>query len=113
MSLITYPPVAVLCADTHNYQVGVITYGGKTIQQIIVGTRGATHDPIEGEDRAFSVGDQLQYRLTENIEGLGCLRVTGLDEYEFVRVAGWSGGKRRTRRRHSRNKSRRYRWKPR
>lgn len=97
--LITYPPVAVLCADTHNYQVGTVTYNGKDIKQIVVGTGGATHDPIESDGRTFSVGGQLQYTLTEHIEGFGYLRVTGLDMYEFVRVVGWTGGKMLTRRR--------------
>jgi hypothetical protein len=38
------PPVAILCADTHNYQEGTISVDGVNIRQIVVGTGGASHD---------------------------------------------------------------------
>lgn len=41
-----YPPIAVLCADTHNYQEWDLTYGDMTVRQIVVGTGGASPDPV-------------------------------------------------------------------
>ena len=42
--LATKPPIAILCADTHNYQEGIIRVGDVEIRQIIVGTGGAAFD---------------------------------------------------------------------
>ncbi len=94
---ITYPPIAILCADTHNYQKGTITYGGMSIPQIIVGTGGAHPDnvtvPVETEHEAEGV----HYKMEEHMPGYGYLRVN-VGSTEFVKIMDWptEGGKRKT-----------------
>jgi hypothetical protein len=102
--LITYPPIAVLCADTHNYQVGMLTFGGVSIKQIIVGTGGAEPDPILTEETVM-VLEGIHYTKLEHTPGYGYLRVFGSDAFEFVKVRDWEssgGGRSRRRHRHKR-----------
>ena len=100
--LAVYPPRAVLCADTHNYQRGVLRVGGVVIPQIVVGTGGAEPDPIDVEYME-SHGRQIEieegmYELQEYVPGYGYLRVDADGHEEFVLVAPWDsvGGRRRT-----------------
>ncbi len=45
-SLRAYPPQLLLVADTHNYQLGTVTWKGTDIRQVVVGTGGADLDPL-------------------------------------------------------------------
>lgn len=95
---ITYYPIAVLCADTHNYQRGVLTLPNGTLQQLVVGTGGAHHDPLGASvGDSFTSGD-MTYTLKEHVPGYGFL-VVNVGHTEFIKVADWPsiGGFRRTR----------------
>jgi hypothetical protein len=95
--LITYPPRAILCADTHHYQYGVITHKGVSINQHIVGAGGASHDTMDA--KVDTITQEYTYTMRNYIPGYGYARVTS-DGVEFVRVADWSvGGTRRAKRR--------------
>lgn len=94
--LIMYPPRAVLCADTHNYQHGIISYKGVDIVQYVVGTGGAEPDVIHPElPTSVNIGP-ITYTRRSHIPGYGYVRVYP-DSIEFVKVADWgaAGGTRR------------------
>lgn len=99
--IVTNPPMAVLCADTHNYQHGEITYNGVTIPQYTVGTGGAEPDPFPAgyavPVEPFNKVPGISYKLLEISSMYGYLRVTDGPRFEFVPVSPWSGGYRRTR----------------
>lgn len=110
-----YPPTAILCADTHNYQKGTLQIGDITIQQYVVGTGGAHPDGVNASVGETHTVDGIIYTMDEYIPGYGYLEVTG-DETKFIKVSDWrsfeaKGGKRihkthkkskRMRRRHTR-----------
>lgn len=114
------PPIAILCADTHNYQFGTITYNGITVPQYVVGTGGAKPDPlikpILGAATVFKPHgtDGLTYRYDHMIDGFGFLLVSGTPSslnfrFELTKTAAgipipWRGGSRRRRRRLRRTK---------
>lgn len=113
-------PIAVLCADTHYYQHGVIERigtEGPPIHQIIVGTGGADPDAhVTGFDSHDFEGG---YKLTKIKEdpGFGFLHVMAPDvsAARFVHVAPWparpahKGGRYAPRRRRSTQNTRRRR----
>lgn len=111
--LATYPPRAVLCADTHNYQRGVLRIGGVEITQIVVGTGGAEPDPIiveymDSQGRQIMMEDGM-YELQDYVPGYGYLRVDERGE-EFILVVPWDkvgGGGRRSRSRRTKKLMRR------
>jgi hypothetical protein len=95
-----YPPILILCADTHNYQVGSITTStGKKIRQVVAGAGGANFDPIIAKVDPVGVG-HIPYQLEEHIPGFGYLEVKELRSYEFKKIMEWpaKGGGRRRRR---------------
>ena len=101
-------PTAILCADTHNYQHGVITYRGTAFNQYVVGTGGASPDPLpdNSEGGVFTIGE-LTYVVKDTKSAYGYLRIND-DVPIFKKVSDWSGGARtRRRRRRSRRRSRR------
>jgi len=92
-----YPPILILCADTHNFQVGSITTStGKKIRQIVAGAGGAIYDPIIAKIDPAGVG-HIPYALENHIPGFGYLEVKGLGSYEFKKIMEWpaKGGRRR------------------
>lgn len=97
--LVLYPPLAILCADTHHYQEGLITYKGVDIHQYIVGTGGAAPDSMTSDASTIDSAG-VHYARLDFISGYGYARVSAAG-VEFVKVAEWSiggGGQRRTRR---------------
>lgn len=110
-----YPPEAILCADTHNFQIGTIHVGGTRILQYTVGTGGAKHDPIEVELNPIPIGTGGIFMTFEShIPGYGFLEVRP-GRLDFVRAADWpaprvgaEGGRRsrRARRRGTRRQRR-------
>ncbi len=92
-SLIVYPPVAILCADTHHYQSGVLTYKDVPINQYIVGTGGAAPDTMTWETNTILFEDDIHYERHEFISGYGYARITDTG-VKFIKVAEWgsSGG---------------------
>lgn len=111
--LSTNPPIAILCADTHNYQQVFITYNGVTIPQIVVGTGGAEPDTVDwskytvdtplGDDIVFSIsqpskGEQGAY-------GFAVFDTDGHHTFQYVRSWNLGGGRRRRQTRRRRNKS--------
>jgi hypothetical protein len=93
-----YPPIAILCADTHNFQKGTLQIGDITIPQYIVGTGGAHPDFVNASVGETHTVDGVIYRMDEYIPGYGYLEVTP-EETKFIKVADWrsfeaKGGKR-------------------
>jgi hypothetical protein len=103
--MLEYPPVAILCADTHNFQVGMLNVRGTKILQFIVGTGGAAHDPISvPTDAPIKIADDIQLEFVNHIPGFGFLVCERLASRRFEHVADWSleatsGGRRRKTRR--------------
>jgi hypothetical protein len=95
---ITYPPIAILCADTHNYQKGTITYNGLSIPQIIVGTGGAHPDPVTVPIGTIHIENGIRYQMEEHIPGYGYVEVN-VGTTEFIKIMDWvtEGGRRKTR----------------
>jgi len=93
-----YPPVAVLCADTHNFQIDNIDVRGQSITQYVVGTGGADYDPIDC-DTSIPIkvtDDGIQVTFETHTPGFGFLVVTP-ENLEFVKALDWGaeGGRRR------------------
>jgi len=86
--IVAYPPVLVLCADTHNYQENMITVGGVKIKQIVAGTGGAHHDLLGDTSSKIDHAD-IQYTIENHIPGFGYLEVPALGAHEFKFVAPW------------------------
>lgn len=102
-----YPPIAVLCADTHHYQYATIqnTTNSKApeIHQFIVGTGGAKHDPhMDDFSETELMGGSYKFTQKHAETGFGFLRVSDSDHsrFEFIKVREWpaesKGGYRRT-----------------
>jgi hypothetical protein len=97
--LARYPPIAILCADTHNYQQGTLKISGVTIPQFIVGTGGAHPDFVKGKNGDTYEIEGVTYTMDSYIPGYGYLQITDKDK-EFIKVEDWRsfegiGGKRR------------------
>lgn len=116
--LVRYPPIAILCADTHNYQKGTLQVGDVTIQQYVVGTGGAHPDYVKGKNGDTYDIMGVTYTMDTHISGYGYLEVTS-DEAKFIKVSDWrpfegKGGKRgkktykRYRHSHKHRKSRKH-----
>lgn len=84
LAALTEPPIAILCADVHNYQVGEITYRekngdeGYTIPQYVVGTGGAAPDrmfALDGKHDYTTPDGKITYKLQDTREGYGFLTV--------------------------------------
>jgi hypothetical protein len=103
-ALYSKPPVAILCADTHNYHQVDITYGGSTIKQIVVGTGGASPDPVIWDIDLYKssiVEDDISYKIIPPIKQnkYGFIVIDTLGEHTFVPVLAWAskGGRRKPR----------------
>lgn len=100
-----HPPIAILCADTHNYQEGVIVYGDLRIPQYVVGTGGAMPDKmfeVAAGEEIFTRADMpYTYEFRRMIPNYGYLRIDPGPTFLFEEVTGWRGGarKQKTRRR--------------
>ena len=92
-------PLAILCADTHNYQEGVIRVGDVEIRQIVVGTGGASSDdynpdlpPLDIEARAGFI--PINYTLDRpisvaNAHQFGYYQMDGPGVGRFIPVFPW------------------------
>lgn len=87
--LIHRPPIAILCADTHHYQHGIIEYKGVHIAQYIVGTGGAEPDFMKADTDILNV-DDITYRRIEYMKGYGYLQVNTPSHIEFIHVCDWA-----------------------
>ena len=97
--LVEYPPIAILCADTHNYQKGTLKLGENApIPQYVVGTGGAHPDYVKGKNGETYGIDGVVYTMESHIPGYGYLEIKS-DKPEFIKVEDWrpfeaKGGKR-------------------
>jgi hypothetical protein len=94
-----YEPLMVLCADTHNYQEGILKVNDKIIKQYIVGTGGADPDYVKAKNGDEVIVDDIKYKMNNYIAGYGYLEVSG-DGVKFKKVDNWreyegKGGKKR------------------
>jgi hypothetical protein len=92
-------PLAILCADTHNYQEGVIRVVDVEIRQIVVGTGGASSDdynpdlpPLDIEARAGYI--PINYTLDRpisvaNAHQFGYYQMDGPAVGRFIPVFPW------------------------
>ena len=115
--LATKPPIAILCADTHNYQEGIISVGGVAIRQIIVGTGGAAFDVYRNDQPplvisgAAATATPIVYTL-DAVTSLPHYRQYGYYQMDapgvghFIEVTPWEGAGGGRRRRHMRTHKR-------
>jgi len=106
------PPIAILCADTHNYQQVFITYKGVTIPQIVVGTGGAEPDTVDwskytidtplGEDIVFSISQPSKEE--QEAYGFVVFDIDGRYTFKYVRSWNLNGGSRKRVRRNRQTK---------
>ena len=100
-----HPPIAILCADTHNFQHDTIQQVGEDgapnsdvpmLHQIIVGTGGANPDAYREGFTQEVRRDRYLFRQLLAIPGFGFLYVDnpGLSEYRcrFKKIMDWSVG---------------------
>jgi hypothetical protein len=109
-------PLAILCADTHNYQEWDIGYKGHTFHQAVVGTGGAKPDLVPAlqhlpYNTAFVPGDDLFEQIhliegtpfssltfttpktpRERVPGYGYYRLFDDRSHLFRLVQRWPGG---------------------
>jgi hypothetical protein len=85
-----YPPIAILCADTHNYQYGDLQFGGEgapVIPQYVVGTGGADLDNLPIRLAPFEVTEgSLRYMYKGGIKAYGYMRIDSPKKMKFVKV---------------------------
>lgn len=86
--LTKYPPVAILCADTHNYQKGTLKMGDVTIPQYVVGTGGAHPDYVKAKNGDTYTAMGVTYTMESYIPGYGYLEVK-TDTTKFINVENW------------------------
>lgn len=95
-------PVAVLCADTHNYQEGVLVVGKTIINQVVVGTGGADPDRYTLDSfEPLAVSSDITYFINPEISlpsyGLhGYYQINSPSCGVFLPVVSWAakGGRR-------------------
>lgn len=88
--LADYSPIAILCADTHHYQKGVLKINNISITQYIVGTGGADPDFVKANVGDEYTIDGISYTMEEYIPGYGYLEVSDKN-MEFIKVEDWRG----------------------
>jgi hypothetical protein len=86
--LTDYPPISILCADTHNFQKGVLCINDICIPQIIVGTGGANPDYVSVKSGTKYTIDNITYIMEEYIPGYGYLQITPKG-VSFIKVEDW------------------------
>jgi hypothetical protein len=109
-ALCSKPPIAILCADTHNYHQVDISCGRSTITQIVVGTGGASPDPVNWDLYKSSIDrDGISYTIIPPIDNdkkhlseqnkFGFIVIDELGKHTFVPVLGWAskGGRQKSR----------------
>ena len=88
--LYQYPPIAILCADTHNYQYGDLQFGGEgapRIPQYVVGTGGADLDNLPIRLAPFEVVEgSLRYTYRGGMKAYGYMRIDSPTAMKFVKV---------------------------
>ena len=120
--LATKPPIAILCADTHNYQEGIISVGGVAIRQIIVGTGGAAFDVYRndqpplvisaGAAAAAATATPIVYTLDAatslpHYRQYGYYQMNAPGTGHFIEVTPWEGAGGGRRRLHKRTRKQR------
>jgi hypothetical protein len=111
--LTIYPPIAILCADTHNFQQGTLQVSGVSIPQYVVGTGGAHPDFLKAKDGDKYEVDGITYTIDKSVTGYGYLEVTG-DDIKFIKVEDWrpfegkGGNRKHPLRTHKKRKGKRY-----
>ena len=98
------PPVAILCADTHNYHQVDIKHGDSIIKQIVVGTGGASPDPVIWDLYTTPIiQEDISYTIIPPSEDhknkYGYIVIDELGKHTFVPVLSWAskGGRRKSR----------------
>lgn len=86
--LAKYPPIAVLCADTHNYQKGTLQIADVKIQQYVVGTGGAHPDYVKAKNGDMHTISGVTYTMESHIPGYGYLEITP-ESTKFIKVESW------------------------
>ena len=95
--LSSYPPQAILCADTHNFQKGILNIKGIHIPQFIVGTGGADPDYItppaqyiqpSGDYSFKSIDGNITYTMKSYRTKYGYLEVKSAKP-KFIEVEDW------------------------
>ena len=86
--LANYPPIAILCADTHNYQKGTLKIGDVIIQQYVVGTGGAHPDYAKGKNGDSHTTMDITYTMESHIPGYGYLEIKP-ESTKFIKVENW------------------------
>lgn len=88
-SLAVYPPEAILCADTHNFQINDIDVDGVKLVQYVSGTGGAEFDIIEGSLDPITIADGITLTIRKHVRGYGFLEVRPRNIY-FEHVTHWT-----------------------
>lgn len=106
--LISYPPIAILCADTHNFQTGTLNINGVSIPQYVVGTGGADPDyvkDVNGSSFHSKPDDphNIIYTMDTYIPGYGYLQIDK-DGTKFIKVEDWRSYEGKGGRRHKTHK---------
>ena len=92
-TIASYPPVAILCADTHNFQEGLLEFKGKFIKQYVAATGGG--DPYDIYSTVFNSpnkgSERPRYLLERFTSGYGFLRISDdwKNPVEFHKVMEW------------------------
>lgn len=110
--LAKYPPIAILCADTHNYQKGTLQIGDILIHQYVVGTGGAHPDYVKGKNGNTYTDMDITYTMETHIPGYGYLEINS-DSTNFIKVSDWrpfeaKGGKNKRYRKTQKHSRRHY-----
>lgn len=108
VAALTHMPIAILCADTHNYQYGhIVLHDGRVLYQHVVGTGGARPDALLHEDGDTHELGYGTYKMVKSRRAYGYLRVD-VGSTEFIQVLDWEldGGAKRRSRRHTRRRHR-------
>lgn len=67
--LAEYPPIAILCADTHNFQEGILQINDVKIPQFVVGTGGADPDFVSVPIGSIHTVGEISYTMNNYIPG--------------------------------------------
>jgi len=83
--MLKYPPLHILCADTHNYQEGEILYKGVLFHQIVSGTGGGEPDKLDVSKLLGNPCPNIRYKRTKYIPGYGFVQITNHSAFQKVR----------------------------
>jgi hypothetical protein len=95
--LLSYRPIAVLSADTHNHQQWKLTYKGASFMQVVTGTGGAKPDyvpaletmPLNETRAPVAPFSSIQYKtpMANRTPSYGYLEIVEPHTYNFMAVA--------------------------